>query len=53
MTKSKPCPALQALIDENRLRIEVDGWVERTPKPVELAKPKSVSFATPISTTVN
>ncbi|EED17253.1 hypothetical protein TSTA_023070, partial [Talaromyces stipitatus ATCC 10500] len=29
MTKSKPCRALQELIDMNKLRIDVDGWVER------------------------
>ncbi|EED22592.1 hypothetical protein TSTA_060840 [Talaromyces stipitatus ATCC 10500] len=29
MTKSKPCRALQELIDTNKLRIDVDGWVER------------------------
>ncbi|EED15752.1 hypothetical protein TSTA_051890 [Talaromyces stipitatus ATCC 10500] len=30
MTKSKPCRALQELIDTNKLRIDVDGWVEIT-----------------------
>ena len=30
MTKAKPCHALQAIIDNNRLEMSVGGWVERT-----------------------
>lgn len=30
MTKSKPCDALQRLIDTNKLDLEVQEWVERT-----------------------
>jgi hypothetical protein len=31
MTKSKPCRALEELINTNKLRIESEAWVERTP----------------------
>lgn len=30
MTKTKPCRALQAIIDSNRLEINVGGWIETT-----------------------
>lgn len=30
MTKSKPCDALQRLIDTNKLDLQVEKWVERT-----------------------
>ncbi|EED22459.1 hypothetical protein TSTA_097080 [Talaromyces stipitatus ATCC 10500] len=39
MTKSKPCRALQALIDTNKLNINVDGWVERSTTPPTKATP--------------
>ena len=29
MTKSKPCDALQRLIDTNKLDLQVEEWVER------------------------
>ena len=29
MTKDKPCPALQRIIDSNKIEVDVDGWVER------------------------
>ena len=29
MTKSKPCAALQQLIESNKLQLEVQKWVER------------------------
>lgn len=47
MTKGKPCRALQDLIDTNELRINVDGWVERSPK-ADIPMPKAVKFATPL-----
>ena len=31
MTKSKPCQALEELINTNKLRINSEAWVERTP----------------------
>jgi hypothetical protein len=54
MTKSKPCRALEELIDTNKLRIEVGAWVERTTAPpvVSTPKHKNVAFAAPISTTI-
>ncbi|KAE8549770.1 hypothetical protein EYB25_008294 [Talaromyces marneffei] len=45
MTKSKPCHALQELIDTNKLRINVDGWVERS-VTTRSPEPKAVRFAT-------
>jgi hypothetical protein len=48
MTKSKPCRALQDLIDTNKLRINVDGWVERSSKAT-IPNPKTVKFATPLA----
>lgn len=30
MTKAKPCQALEDLIDTNKIRLRVEGWVERT-----------------------
>ncbi|EED17146.1 hypothetical protein TSTA_022030 [Talaromyces stipitatus ATCC 10500] len=42
MTKSKPCRALQALIDTNKLNINVDGWVERSTTPPTKATPISL-----------
>ena len=47
MTKNKPCRALQELIDTNKLRINVDGWVER-PATAHSPEPKAVRFATPL-----
>ncbi|KAL3713544.1 hypothetical protein TMatcc_002247 [Talaromyces marneffei ATCC 18224] len=47
MTKSKPCHALQELIDTNKLRINVDGWVERS-VTTRSPEPKTVRFATPL-----
>ncbi|EED20884.1 hypothetical protein TSTA_081170 [Talaromyces stipitatus ATCC 10500] len=47
MTKSKPCRALQELIDINKLCIDVNGWVER-PSPNRNPEPKAVQFATPL-----
>ncbi|KAA6416336.1 MAG: glycosyl transferase [Lasallia pustulata] len=29
MTKDKPYPALQRIIDNNKIEVDVDGWVER------------------------
>uniref|UniRef100_A0A093UWB3 Transposon Ty2-OR1 Gag-Pol polyprotein n=1 Tax=Talaromyces marneffei PM1 TaxID=1077442 RepID=A0A093UWB3_TALMA len=49
MTKSKPCRALQELIDMNKLRIDVDGWVER-PSTKRNPTSKNVRFATPAAT---
>ncbi|EED22642.1 conserved hypothetical protein [Talaromyces stipitatus ATCC 10500] len=49
MTKSKPCRALQELIDTNKLRIDVDGWVER-PSTKRTSESKNVRFATPVAT---
>ncbi|KAE8550702.1 hypothetical protein EYB25_003641 [Talaromyces marneffei] len=49
MTKSKPCRALQELIDTNKLRIDVDGWVERPPTK-RTPSSKSVRFTTPDTT---
>ncbi|EED20730.1 conserved hypothetical protein [Talaromyces stipitatus ATCC 10500] len=49
MTKSKPCRALQELIDTNKLRIDVDGWVER-PLTKRNSESKNVRFATPVTT---
>ncbi|EED20801.1 hypothetical protein TSTA_039950 [Talaromyces stipitatus ATCC 10500] len=34
MIKSNPCRALQALINTNKLNINVDGWVERSTTPL-------------------
>jgi hypothetical protein len=31
MTKSKPCHALEELINTNELRIDPETWVERAP----------------------
>ncbi|EED22636.1 conserved hypothetical protein [Talaromyces stipitatus ATCC 10500] len=46
MTKSKPCRALQELINTNKLRIDVNRWVERP-----LTKRNSeLSFLTPVRT---
>ncbi|EED11471.1 hypothetical protein TSTA_007610 [Talaromyces stipitatus ATCC 10500] len=42
MTKSKPYRALQALIDTNKLNINVDGWVERSTTPPTKATPISL-----------
>ncbi|EED12764.1 hypothetical protein TSTA_052850 [Talaromyces stipitatus ATCC 10500] len=42
ITKSKPCRALQALIDTNKLNINVDGWVERSTTPPTKAIPISL-----------
>uniref|UniRef100_A0A093V6J0 Transposon Ty1-NL2 Gag-Pol polyprotein n=1 Tax=Talaromyces marneffei PM1 TaxID=1077442 RepID=A0A093V6J0_TALMA len=47
MTKSKPCHALQELIDTNKLRINVDGWEERS-VTTRSPEPKAVRFATPL-----
>jgi hypothetical protein len=54
MTKSKPCRALEALINTNKLRIEVSAWVERsnTSPTVHTPKHKNVAFAAPISTAI-
>jgi hypothetical protein len=54
MTKSKPCRALEALINTNRLYIEVSAWVERSavPPTVRTPKQKNVAFAALISTTI-
>ena len=30
MTKDKGCDALQKLIDTNRMKLNLEGWVERT-----------------------
>jgi hypothetical protein len=49
MTKNKPCRALQELIDTNKLRIDVDGWVER-PLTKRNSESKNVRFATPVTT---
>ena len=35
MTKSKPCQALRDLIDTNRVKLEVNEWVERAGKEAE------------------
>jgi hypothetical protein len=37
MTKSKPCRALQELIETNKLRLNINGWVERTAIPASTA----------------
>jgi hypothetical protein len=50
MTKSKPCRALQDLIDTNKLRVNVDGWVERSPT-AHTPESKAVKFTTPIAIT--
>ena len=47
MTKGKPCHALQELIDTNKLRIDVNSWVERT-AATRSPEPKAVRFATPL-----
>jgi hypothetical protein len=49
MTKSKPCRALQELINTNKLRIDVNGWVER-PSTKRTSESKNVRFATPVAT---
>ncbi|EED20822.1 hypothetical protein TSTA_040160 [Talaromyces stipitatus ATCC 10500] len=49
ITKSKPCRALQELIDTNKLRIDVNGWVERSLMKRN-SKLKNVRFATPVTT---
>ena len=55
MTKSKPCRALEELINTNKLHIEVSAWVERSavPPTVRTPKHKNVAFAAPISTTID
>ncbi|KAL3702992.1 hypothetical protein TMatcc_010179 [Talaromyces marneffei ATCC 18224] len=47
ITKGKPCHALQELIDTNKLRINVNSWVERT-ATTRSPEPKAVRFATPL-----
>ena len=59
MTKSKPCSALQQLINTNKLNINVSKWVDRTSTDATTnevlhtnSNSQSVKFATPISTTI-
>jgi hypothetical protein len=54
MTKSKPCRALEALINTNKLRIEVGVWVERsnTSPTVHTLKHKNVAFVALILTAI-
>jgi hypothetical protein len=40
MTKSKPCTALQRLIDTNQIDPQPVGWVERTPISTDMNKEK-------------
>ncbi|EED12044.1 hypothetical protein TSTA_001160 [Talaromyces stipitatus ATCC 10500] len=49
MTKSKPCRALQELIDINKLCIDIDGWVEKLLMKCN-SESKNIQFATPITT---
>ena len=55
MTKSKPCCALEELININKLYIEVSAWVERLAVLLIVCtlKHKNMVFTALISTTID
>ena len=43
MTKGKPCSALKALLDMNKIDLKVTEWVERGEKGMETTKERTSS----------